>query len=131
MPDQSVQVASVEDIPEGQAKVFSVGELRIVLCKVDGTIYAIEDLCSHDDGPLGEGALVGTTIECPRHGARFNVCTGEVVRMPAAIPVRTFQVKTEGNRVFVQVEPFDQAQGSTQSEGAQRVEGRTSRRVEP
>ncbi len=104
MPAQLIQVASVADIPEGEAKVVAVGDLHVALCKVNGEIFAIEDLCSHDDGPLGEGTLVGTTIECPRHGARFDVRTGEVSRMPAAFPVRTFPVKTEDGQVLIQMD---------------------------
>ncbi|MBI5202748.1 MAG: non-heme iron oxygenase ferredoxin subunit [Elusimicrobia bacterium] len=77
---------------------------RIAICNVGGTFYAIEDLCSHDDGPLGEGNLKGEQVECPRHGARFDVKSGAAVRMPAIAPVRTFPVRVEGGDVVVEVE---------------------------
>ena len=96
-------VAKTEDVPAGKMKVFTSGKLKIALCNVDGTYWAIEDVCTHDDGPLGEGKLDGGTAECPRHGGRFDVKTGAAVRMPAIVPVRTFPVKVEGGQVFVEV----------------------------
>jgi len=83
-------------------KVVTVGGISIALCNVDGKLYAIEDICTHDDGPLGEGTLDGKEVECPRHGARFDVRTGAVTRMPAVAPVRTFPVTVEGDSVFVE-----------------------------
>lgn len=104
MPSTYVAVARVSDVPEGAVRVVVANGSRIALCKVDGRLYAVEDVCSHDDGPLGEGRLHGAAIECPRHGARFDVRTGEVLRMPAAYPVRTFPVKIEGEQVLVALE---------------------------
>jgi 3-phenylpropionate/trans-cinnamate dioxygenase ferredoxin subunit len=97
-------VARVSEIPEGEARVYEVGLESIALCNVGGKIYAIENVCTHDDGPLGEGVLDGCLIECPRHGARFDVSTGGAVRMPAATPVRTFAVRIEGGDVYVEIE---------------------------
>jgi 3-phenylpropionate/trans-cinnamate dioxygenase ferredoxin subunit len=99
-----VKVARVEEIPEGEVRVYDVGVESIALCNVGGTIHAIENVCTHDDGPLGEGVLDGCLIECPRHGARFDVTTGEVVRMPAASPVRTFEVRVDEGEVYVEIE---------------------------
>ncbi|MBI4057147.1 MAG: non-heme iron oxygenase ferredoxin subunit [Elusimicrobia bacterium] len=100
---QLVSVAKVSDIPVGQMKVIQAGSVRVALCNVGGTVYAIEDVCTHDDGPLGEGTLRGEQVECPRHGARFDVKTGKAVRMPAVIPVRTFPVKVENGEVFMEI----------------------------
>jgi 3-phenylpropionate/trans-cinnamate dioxygenase ferredoxin subunit len=93
------------DVPEGQARVFEAGELRIAICRVAGRLYAVEDLCTHDGGPLGEGKLHGHDIECPRHGARFDVRDGRVTRMPAAFPVRVFPVHEREGQIVVEVEP--------------------------
>jgi 3-phenylpropionate/trans-cinnamate dioxygenase ferredoxin subunit len=98
-------VARVSDVPPGEARVFEVEGLSLALCNVDGAIYAIDNLCTHDDGPLGSGKLEGTAIECPRHGARFDVRTGEVLRMPAAYPVQTYPTRIEDGQVLVEVEP--------------------------
>jgi 3-phenylpropionate/trans-cinnamate dioxygenase ferredoxin subunit len=89
---------------EGRAIVYQVEDLRIALCRVGSEIYAVEDLCTHDDGPLGDGRLDGHAIECPRHGARFDVRDGRVLRMPAAVGVRTFPVHEEGGQVYVEIE---------------------------
>ncbi|MBI5631356.1 MAG: non-heme iron oxygenase ferredoxin subunit [Elusimicrobia bacterium] len=96
------KVASVSDIPAGSMRVVEAGRLRIALCNVEGRFYAVEDVCTHDDGPLGEGTLRGCEVECPRHGARFDVRTGAVTRMPAVVPVRTFPVRVEGEDILVE-----------------------------
>ena len=96
------KVARADEIPEGEARTFQIDGDPIAVCNVGGTLFAIEDLCTHDDGPLGEGTLDGHCIECPRHGARFDVRTGAAVRMPAVAPVGTFPVKIENGEVFVE-----------------------------
>jgi 3-phenylpropionate/trans-cinnamate dioxygenase ferredoxin subunit len=98
------RVAAREDVPEGSAIVADAGEKRLALCNVDGTIHAIDDVCTHDGGPLGEGELFGYEIECPRHGARFDVRTGRVTRMPAVAPVKTYPVEQEAGDLFVDVD---------------------------
>lgn len=94
-------VAKVSDVPPGRTKVVELEGKRIALCNANGTIYAIDDICTHDNGPLGEGELFGDQIECPRHGARFDVKTGKVVCLPAVRPVKTYEVKVEGGEVRI------------------------------
>lgn len=99
-----VKLAKQADVPEGQVKVFEAGEQRIALCHLmTGGFYAVQDLCTHDDGPLGEGELVDGELECPRHGGRFDARTGAATRMPAIVPVRIYPLKLEGEHVLVQV----------------------------
>jgi 3-phenylpropionate/trans-cinnamate dioxygenase ferredoxin subunit len=101
---RTVVVANVGDIPEGQARVFEAGELRLAVCHVAGEFFAVDDTCTHDDGPLGEGCLIDHQIECPRHGARFDVRTGQVTRMPAAYPVRAYRTSVRQGQVVVEVD---------------------------
>ena len=75
----------------------------MLLCNVDGHIYAIEDVCTHDGGPLEQGTLEGEQIVCPRHGATFDVRTGDVLTLPAVVPLMTFEVTVEGDEIFVDV----------------------------
>lgn len=96
-----VPVARLSDIPRGEAKVVEVSGKRIAICNVDGNIYAIDDVCTHDNGPLGDGQLFGHAIECPRHGARFDVRTGKVLCLPAMLPVKTYEVKVENGEVSI------------------------------
>jgi 3-phenylpropionate/trans-cinnamate dioxygenase ferredoxin subunit len=103
MPD-FVKVASTADIPPGQVRVFDVNGNQVAVCNVDGAFYAIDDVCTHDGGPLDQGQLEGNLIECPRHGARFDVTTGRVVALPAVVPVRTYPVQVEGDEIRVSVE---------------------------
>ena len=98
-----VTVAKADDIPPGQVRVYEVGDRRIALCNVEGTLYAIDDVCTHDGGPLDQGELAGEQIECPRHGARFDVRTGRALTLPAVRPVRTYPVQVKGNEVMISV----------------------------
>lgn len=107
MTETYMKVARVDEVQEGEARVFEVGDVEIAICRVGGVFYAIENVCSHDGGPLGEGRLYGESIECPRHGARFDVRNGAVVRMPAVVPVRSFPTRVSEGFVFVGVEEGD------------------------
>ncbi|MBI1858663.1 MAG: Rieske 2Fe-2S domain-containing protein [Candidatus Melainabacteria bacterium] len=83
------------EIKSGKARSYIIGEAKIVVCNVDGKYYAVEDVCSHDDGELVSGEadlLEACQLQCPRHGARFNVKTGEAKRMPAVAPISTYKV---------------------------------------
>jgi nitrite reductase/ring-hydroxylating ferredoxin subunit len=102
MPSGFVPVASPAEVPASGVKAVTVNGVEILLCRAgDGALYAVENLCTHEYSPLGAGRMVGNEIECPRHGARFDVRTGVATRLPAAAPVRTFPVKVEGGRVLV------------------------------
>ena len=100
MPEY-VTVARAADIPPGERIVVEVKERYIAIFNVGGTYYAIEDVCTHDDGPLAEGELHGLEIECPRHGARFDISTGKVLSMPATQDVQRFDVRLEGDALQI------------------------------
>lgn len=99
-----LKAAKLSEIETGQVKVVEVGDEDVALCNVGGKIYAVANVCTHDDGPLGAGYLLGDEIECPRHGARFNVRTGAVKTLPAITPIPTFEVKIEGDDILVDVD---------------------------
>ena len=99
-----LKAARVEDVPPGRVVVVEVGDEDVALCNVGGEIYAVANVCTHDDGPLGEGYLLGDEIECPRHGARFDVRSGEVKSLPAIVPIPTFAVKIIGDDILVDVD---------------------------
>ncbi|MBI3996916.1 MAG: non-heme iron oxygenase ferredoxin subunit [Candidatus Omnitrophica bacterium] len=104
MADDFITVARASGIPVGQFQAVQAGGKRLLICHVDGDrFYAVDDTCTHDDGPLGDGWLEGTAIECPRHGARFDVTTGTVLCLPAAVPIRSYPVKVEGEEIKVDV----------------------------
>ncbi|MCI0478019.1 MAG: non-heme iron oxygenase ferredoxin subunit [Anaerolineales bacterium] len=96
-----VTVATVNDVKKGKVKTFVVNGKRIALCNVQGTFFATQDLCTHDGGPLGEGELWDYNIECPRHGGRFDVRTGQVTALPPMFPIKTFPVRVEGDNIQV------------------------------
>ena len=98
-----VKIARTDDVPVGKVKIYDVDGRQIALCNVDGAFYAIDDVCTHDGGPLGEGYLEGDQIECPRHGARFDVKTGKALTLPAVMPVNAYPVRVEGDDVQVEL----------------------------
>src|SRR3984893_4157765 len=97
-------VATANEIPPDRVAVFHVGDHEVAVCNVDGQFYAIDDLCTHDGGSLDQGELDDSEIECPRHGARFDVRTGAAVQLPAFEPVGTHEVRVDGDTVQVGVE---------------------------
>ena len=96
-----VTVASTDEVKAGERIVVEVNDHYIAIFNVDNRYYAIEDVCTHDDGPLAEGYLEGTTIECPRHGARFDITTGKVLSMPAVKPVPRYEVQVNGDEIQI------------------------------
>jgi len=101
---KTVKIAQTSELSPGTGKVVQADGRAIALFNVEGTFYAIDNTCTHRGGPLGEGALSGDTVECPLHGAHFNVKTGAVTNPPARAAVRSFPVKIEGNDVLVEVD---------------------------
>ena len=101
----TVDVCAVTELPPGARTTLLVDGIDIGVFNCDGTLYAIEDRCSHDDGPLDEGELDqgACTIECPRHGALFDLKTGRPLTLPAYEPVEIFPVLIEDDTIKLEV----------------------------
>ena len=98
-----VPVASVNDVPDPGSSLIEVDDRLIVLFHVGGEFYALDDVCTHDGGPLGEGPVEDHTVTCPRHGAKFDIRTGQALTMPATQPTVAHEVRVEGDRVLVRL----------------------------
>ena len=98
-------VARVTDVPDPGKTLAEVGERLVVLIHAAGHWYALDDVCTHDGGPLSEGPLdlEAGTIACPRHGAKFAIKTGAAVTMPATKPTKSHEVKVADGQVWVQL----------------------------
>ena len=101
---QFFKVAEVCKLPPGGKKIVEVDGFPVAVFNVGGEFYAIEDVCTHDGAPLAEGEVEGDEIECPRHGARFNIRTGEALCMPAVEPIECYKIKVEGDNILVCVD---------------------------
>jgi 3-phenylpropionate/trans-cinnamate dioxygenase ferredoxin component len=99
-----VAVAKTTDVKPGQMKSFAIDGKRVLIANWEGTLFATQDLCTHDNGTLGDGELVDGEIECPRHGGRFDLKTGAVTALPPMFPIKTFPIKTEGDTILVALE---------------------------
>jgi 3-phenylpropionate/trans-cinnamate dioxygenase ferredoxin subunit len=100
-----LDVGPVEELPPGSVKIVVAGSITIGVYNLGGEFYAIEDRCSHDDGPLCEGEFDpedGYAI-CPRHGAQIDIRSGRPLTLPAVLPVETFPVRVDNGMVKVEV----------------------------
>jgi len=95
------RVATLADVPAGTLRVVACDGRSLALANVEGALYAIDNVCTHDNGPLGEGTLRGARIVCPRHGAAFDARSGRVLTLPAVRSVRAYPVTVEGDTIYV------------------------------
>ncbi len=98
-----MKAAELSDLEEGDLLAVEVDGEPVCLAKVDGTIYAFTDNCTHISGPLSEGDLDNCVLTCPWHGARFDIRTGKVLRGPARQDILTYPVKIEGESILIQL----------------------------
>jgi len=101
LSEDFVKVADTKDIPSSQMKAVEVSGEKICLANVGGKYYAICNVCTHVGGPLAEGTLEGYEVECPWHGSKFDVRTGEVARGPARRPDPIYELKVDGNNILI------------------------------
>ena len=100
MPD-FVPVCPVADLPPGHMRWVTVDRERVLLVNVEGTFYALRDACGHQRAPLSRGRLEGHVVECPWHFARFDVRTGALLWGPVAEDVPVYEVRVDGETVYV------------------------------
>ena len=98
-----VSVFNKDDLMNGERIFVDIDDLAIVVFNIAGDYFAIGDVCSHDDGPLGEGQIEGYEVICPRHGARFDIRTGSANTLPAVIDIPAYPVRIEGDQIEIGV----------------------------
>ncbi len=105
-----VKVVKTSEIAEGQIRTFAVGNgstslttRKIAIANVGGKFLAVDDTCTHLHCSLGEGKVLDEEIECPCHGARFDLATGEVRALPATTPIRVYKLKVEGGEILTEI----------------------------
>jgi 3-phenylpropionate/trans-cinnamate dioxygenase ferredoxin subunit len=96
-----IPAANVDDFPACGKLCLELDDRFVVIVRVDDQFYCLDDVCTHDGGPLGEGELNGFCLMCPRHGAQFDVRTGQPLSMPATEATASHEVKVEGSTIFV------------------------------
>ena len=98
-----IPFAEVEDLPMGERIYIEVGDMPVVVLNLGGKYMAIADICTHDDGPLGDGDIDGCEIICPRHGARFDLKTGEALTLPAVKNTEVYPVREREGKLEIGV----------------------------
>jgi 3-phenylpropionate/trans-cinnamate dioxygenase ferredoxin subunit len=96
-----VAIAPVDQLPLGERMFVDAGQSQIVIINLAGNLYAIGDVCSHDNGPLGEGEIEENEIICPRHGARFDIRTGKTMGLPALVDIPAYPVRVREGMIEV------------------------------
>lgn len=96
-----IEISPASELPNGQRLFVDVGDRPIVIFNIAGQFFAIGDVCTHDDGPLGDGDIEGFNIVCPRHGAEFDVRTGKVMQMPAVVDIPAYPVRVVDGQIQV------------------------------
>ena len=101
----TIPVCPVTELPPGEMRLVEHDGIKIGVFNCEGALYAIEDRCSHDDGPLAEGEFdpAACTVECPRHGSLFDLTTGRPKTLPAFTPVQTFPIAIEDDTIILEV----------------------------
>lgn len=99
-----VRVAATDEIPVGSMKAFEMGHNRFLVAHTEEGFFAVVDECTHDSALISNGELRGCEVVCSRHGARFDLRTGEVTSPPAVVPIDTLKVKIDDNDVLVFLE---------------------------
>ncbi|MBI4760088.1 MAG: Rieske (2Fe-2S) protein [Chloroflexota bacterium] len=96
-----IEIAPASELPNGERLFVEIAGKSIVIFNIAGQFFAIGDVCSHDDGPLGDGDLEGYNIVCPRHGAEFDVRSGKVMQMPAVADIPAYPVRVVDGMIQV------------------------------
>ena len=99
-----VQVTELDKLPRDRGVRVTLGEHRIAMFRIGEDVYAVGDRCSHAEASLAEGELFGTAVECPRHGAEFDITTGAAGSLPATSPVPVYDVTVEDGTVYLSLE---------------------------
>ena len=100
-----VKVARVSDVAPGVGLRVDIGDEAIAIFNLDGEFYAIGDVCTHEETSLADGDVFGDVVECPLHGAEFDIKSGKALSLPAVVPVPTYAVRVEGNDILIDPEP--------------------------
>jgi len=98
-----VKVATIHDIADPGQLLVEAEDRMLVLFRVGNDVFALDDICTHDNGPLSEGEFSGDTIACPRHGAKFDIKTGAAISMPATKGTVSHEVKIENDEILVRI----------------------------
>ncbi len=104
MDSSFVKICDLNDLEENRTAEVEANGSRILVVRADGKVFAFENTCTHDGGSLGGREVVQGEIECPRHGAKFDVKSGEATQLPAVADIKTYEVRVENGSVYVAVE---------------------------
>lgn len=98
-----IKVCNLSEIPNGSKKKFEINDEEVTICNINNQVFAINDNCSHDEASLEEGFIDEYEIECPRHGAKFDIRTGEVTCLPAISRIKTYKSKVKDGVIELEI----------------------------
>jgi 3-phenylpropionate/trans-cinnamate dioxygenase ferredoxin component len=103
------KVGLISEVPDPGFKCFKAGRRSVLVAHVEGQVFALEDRCTHDGGPLCEGELAGFEVTCPRHGARFDLKTGRALCLPATGSAMVYNVEVRNGEIYIGIPTVTQA----------------------
>ena len=95
------EIAPASELPNGERLFVEIEGKSLVIFNIAGQFFSIADICSHDDGPVGEGDLEGFNVVCPRHGGEFDVRTGKAVQLPVVVDIPAYPVQVREGTIFI------------------------------
>jgi 3-phenylpropionate/trans-cinnamate dioxygenase ferredoxin component len=101
--ERYIDVAAADDIPGGEGRCYQVEGVSVAVFHEEGVFYAVSDTCTHESYSLAEGVVWDHTVECPQHGARFDLVTGDVLSLPATLSIESYPIEVRDGRIFVAV----------------------------
>jgi len=96
-----VEIAPASELPADERMFVTIEDKPIVIFNIAGNLYAIGDVCTHDEGPLGDGEIEGCDIICPRHGARFDILTGKTMGLPAVVDIPAYPMRVRDGMIEI------------------------------
>lgn len=96
-----LEIAPASELPNGERLFVDIGDTPVVIFNIAGEYFAIGDVCTHDDGPLGDGDIEEHNVICPRHGAQFDVRSGKAITMPAVVDIPAYPVQVQAGKIFI------------------------------
>lgn len=93
----------ITDLPKNSVKQVELNGILLAIYNIDGKIFATSDICTHEECNLSDGFLNGNVVECPCHGGRFDVETGEVKALPPTIPLKTYRARVKGESIEIEI----------------------------
>nr|MBN2276162.1 non-heme iron oxygenase ferredoxin subunit [candidate division Zixibacteria bacterium] len=106
MTEEYIRVCRLDDLQEARTRVFEIGGKQLLVAREKDQVYIIDNTCTHDNGIIGDGKVIQGEVQCPRHGARFDIKTGRAMQLPAIMDIKTYKTMVVNGDVMVSLKRY-------------------------